>query len=140
MYLERFEWELGFSRYLLIVTVLTHSGAFCIAAWVLPKLILKVLFMAIIIGHASKIIRTHVFRSTPQSVVKLWQESNGRIGCQFKKGQSAYGHLQGDSFKSLFCVIVRLKSSQRVLTLIIPRDSVSPPIYRVLCSRIRQLK
>lgn len=139
MYIEPFEWELGFSKHLLIVILLTHFGAFCITALLVPNLILKILFMAAIIGHTRKIIRAHVFRSTARSIVKLWQESNGRFGCQFKIGQSAYGDLQGDSFKSFFCVIVRLKLSQRSVTLIVPRDCVSTPVYRILCSRLRKV-
>jgi hypothetical protein len=139
VYVERLEWELGFSKNLFILTALTHTGAFCIVGWVVPYLVLKILCMLAILGNARKIMRTHLLRCTPHSVVKLWQETNGRFGCQFKLGQSAYGEVKGESFKSFACVVLRLKLSNRVLTLFISRDSVSTPLYRILCSRLNQL-
>lgn len=145
MRVERLECELGSSRSLWVVVMFGHLGAcvlLCsplIGSISLISMLLRllgILFLGLNLRH---VVRTHLFRSTPRSVVKFWQDVDGRFGCQFKMGQSAYGTLKGDSFHTVGLMILRLRISNRVVNVIICRDSLPRETYRILSCRLKQL-
>lgn len=145
MLLEGLEWELGFSRSLFLVVLFSHLAALCIlwSPWIATFNIWALLFricVSVFLGlNVKRIAHMHLFRSMPRSVVKVWQDTKGRFGCQFKMGQSAYAEVKGDSYHTTIFIILRLSISHRVVNVIIPRDSMSPEAFKVLSSRLHQL-
>lgn len=143
--LQKLEWELGFSKHLFSILLVTHIGALIIlwSVWLGDFSVLRVLLSlvstVVLLLNLKRIMRTHLFRSTPRAVVKLWQESDGRFGCQFKMGQSAYALIKSDSFCSTRIIILRLKVSQRIINVIIPRDCMPNAPYQKLSCCIQQL-
>lgn len=140
MSVQPLEWVLDISKRLCMVVAVTQFGALCIL-WLLPIWIfLKLLGTALLCVNARYIVRMHLLRCSPRAVVKLWQDSNGRFGCQFQMGQSAYGQIKSDSFHSSGLIVLRLRLSERVVHVIIPRDSLPPEAYSMLACRLISLK
>lgn len=144
MRVEALEWSLGFSKTLLLIIIFGHVGAFIVLISPLmghlsdmPLLAFRLVITFFLGLNIRYIVRTHLLRSAPRAVVKLWQDTNGRLGCQFKMGQSALGTLKQNSFLSTVFLILRLKISNRVVNIIIFKDSIPFEAYRILCARLK---
>lgn len=78
-------------------------------------------------------------KTRKKSVFRIWQDSDHRFGFETLNGNFGIGHLMGDSFKSSFFIILRIKTITRIKTILIPRDSLSEVEYRILSSRLLHL-
>ncbi len=84
-----------------------------------------------------KILRLHIQRECPQSIIMVWQNSKGQWGLKTKSGYCALGTLKNSSFVSTWLIILRFRCISRSVDVLIPADALSSLQYRVLSTRIR---
>ncbi len=132
------EFALGYSRILFLLITFSYLGGIGIFLTLPIPLILKIGGGALLGFSYFQTLKTHVFRKASRSVIRIWQDSKGRFGCHFRYGLSALGELQGDSFKSAWLIILRLRLKDRKISVIIPKDILTPHEFRALLLRLNQ--
>lgn len=96
----------------------------------------KSLLIAVIFYEWQKNVKNYGKKPGKTMVFRIWQDSQNRWGYENNLGLGGIGLLKGDSFKSSFFIILRIKTKTKIQTIFIPRDCLSEMEYRVLCSRI----
>lgn len=134
--MERIEFELGFSWLLAIFLVLVNLTAIIILINLPLNLVFKLAGTTLIIFYYFYLMNLHVKRTSKKSVICIWQDPAGRWGCLTNGKKAAVGELKGDSFKSAFFLILRLKFKSGVRNVIVPVDALNSSEYRSLCARL----
>jgi hypothetical protein len=80
--------------------------------------------------------QVHVTRTHKHAVTKLWQNAKGEWGCILKNKHRVTTKVAGDSFKSPWLIILRLRTMSRTISVVIPVDMLSNIQYRTLHTRL----
>jgi len=132
------EFALGYSKILFVLITFSYLGGLWIFLTMPIPLVLKIGGGVLLGFKFYQTLKTQVFRKASRSVIRIWQDAKGRFGCQFRYGLSAFGELQGDSFRSVWLIILRLRLKDRKISVIIPRDALNPHEFRALLLRLNQ--
>lgn len=134
-YSEPAEFYLAPSRGLLFFLDALHAIALLIVTFLKIAIFWKIALFLVIVWywHINKI--SHALKH-PDSVIRLWQETEQRFGFETKRGHQTRGYLCSESYKCPWFIIIILKLLNRKKIFIVPRDALSFFEYRVLCQRI----
>ncbi len=135
--MERVDFSLGFSKFYAVLFVVLYLGTVAILIWLPMMFLLKILSISIFIYDFQRMWTLHVKRNAKDSIVRLWQDSKGYWGFQTHSGQRAIGRLKGDSYKSRWLLVLRVRLSRRSFSVMIPRDAMNTFQYRTLCARLK---
>lgn len=135
--MERVEFLLGFSRVLLILSLILHLGSIFVLIHLPILNLLKILGTALLILHGWLMLKLHVLRRHKNAIVKIWQDKNGKWGCETCGGHHALGGLEGESYITSFFMVLRFRFKTRVENVVIPIDALTTHQYRVLSTRLR---
>jgi len=131
---------LGKSRVLILFLWIVYGGASLILMWIPIPLFFKILGIALLCCQGWLTLNHHAKRVSKNAIVRIWQDSEGRWGCQTRKGHLARAKVKTDSFKSQWLLILRLRLQARSVSVIVPFDAVNSSEYRALCTRFMVLK
>ncbi len=98
----------------------------------------KMIGIALLFLYSWQLWNLHGRRSAKKAIIRVWQDSKGRWGCETKDGHAAIGRLKADSFRSLWFTILRFHFHHRGLSVIIPKDALSLNEYRILSVRLHR--
>lgn len=135
-YTEKAEFLLYPSQGIANFLDIIHFISLLILATLSISFILKLLIIPFIYFHWKMNRCLHALRTHPQSVIRIWQETERRFGFETNALHRARGHLMGDSFKCPWFIIMVLRLNHRSKICIIPRDALPLFEYRMLCQRL----
>jgi hypothetical protein len=134
--MESVEFCLGRSRFFMMGFIGIFMGAAFICVWLPIPWILKILSIIALVLYGRSVLNIHLRRVDKAAIVRIWQDMQGRWGYQTRSGRVALGELKGDSFKTPFCIILRLRFKTHHRSICIPRDALSTEEYRILSTRL----
>lgn len=134
--MEKVEFVLGPSKKLgIFLGVLYISTA--LVVFFLPVFwIIKILINIGLGWYCWRNWNLHGSRSSKKSIIRIWQDPRGFWGCQTKEGHLAMGKLKGDSFRSIWLIVLRIRFQSRVVSVVIVADALSKAAYRILSARM----
>jgi len=133
---ERIEFSLGTSRFLGIFLGFLYISTLLVFFTLPIAYFLKILGSVFLGWRFSRIWALHVKRTAKNSVIAIWQDSQGRWGYKTRYGHCVKGRLKGDSFKCHWIIVLRLRLKTRTQNIIIPADALTTFQYRILCTRL----
>lgn len=134
--MQKVEFELGYSRWLLIFLSVVYFSAIIILIICPLPMIFKIIGALLLLTDFWQLVNLHVKRDAKKSVICIWQDSLGRWGCLTHHKKAAVGSLKGDSFKSSIFLILRFRSKGSVRNVIVPVDALNKLEYRQLYARL----
>jgi hypothetical protein len=138
--MDPIEFNLNPSWTLTILVVLIYLGAGVSLSLINLSMPIKILVMVfaypVLFYRCKRDLQKHLWQKNPNSIVRLWQNCEGKWGCETRSGRLIYTELLGDSFISSLLIVLRLKSKTKVMNAAVGRDSLSPEDYRTLIKRI----
>lgn len=133
---ERIEFLLGPSRLLGIFLIIIYLSTLIVLLTLPMSHFIKIPIAIFLARQFLQLWALHVRRIAKNSVIEIWQDSQGGWGCKTQHGHSAKGKLKGDSFKSHWLIILRLGLKNRTQNIVIPVDALTSFQYRRLCARL----
>lgn len=134
--MQSIEFFLGPSRVLAIFLHIIYLGSMAIIMALKIFIIVKIIILFFLVWDYIQKLRLYAFRNSKQSIIKIWQNTEGNWGLMDKNDHSAIGILKGDTYISFFILILRVQLKTRVQSIIIPRDILTHREYRMLRSRV----
>lgn len=134
--MERVEFSLNRSKRLSALLCLLYGGSAVIILWLPMLLVFKIAGVLGCWYDFCRVYRLYANRSAKDSVVSIWQNSNGQWGCKTKEGYQPIGTLVGDSYTSSWILVLRFRFKNRSKVVIIPADAMSVAQYRILYVRL----
>lgn len=135
--MQKIAFVLGPSKGLMVFLSLLFLSAAAMVLWISIPYWVKTFGIALLFLYGWRLWNLHAKRISKKSIVYIWQDTEGRWGCQTREGHAALGRLQGDSFKSIGFLIVRLQFQHRALSILIPADALTMNEYKILYTRFQ---
>ncbi len=135
--MERVEFYLAPSRYFELWIWSNTIAGIAILCWLPLFFLIKGIGMVLLCRYALGVRELHAKKRSKDAVVFIWQDPQGRWGCQTRNNRFVIGELSGDSFKGLCFHIVRVRLKRRILSVIVPRDALLADEFRCLSTRLQ---
>lgn len=130
--METLEFYLGSSRFLTLLFILIYWVPLTSLLWLDIFLIFKILILGIVLYFFKKNYTLHINRNNQNAVIKVWQDSKGNWGFQTKKGRGHKAILLLDSYQSSYLILLRLKTLNKIVHILIPYDCLKQTEYKLL--------
>lgn len=138
--MDSIEFNLNPSKFLTLLLIIIYLGAgaaLCLVNTIpIVKILLLLIGLPILAYLGSRDLKKHIWQKDLNSIVRLWQNCEGKWGCETGKGRLMFTDILGDSFISSFLIVLRLKTKTRIMKVIIARDSLKDEEFRMLLKRI----
>ncbi len=102
--------ELGQSKQLLWLLLVTHLGAVLALALADMNLLIKIFLIMVCCAYLFTNLRRHVWRSSPKAIVRVWENEDGSWILENKQGGRFDARLRGDSLRTRFLIILNFSA------------------------------
>lgn len=134
--MDAIEFILEPSSSLVIALVAGHAAALGVIFTLPLSLFLQLTLSWLLIFFYFKIVSLHAKKTAAESIIKIWQTTEGSFGCETTQGKKYKVAILRDSYVSALCIVLRLQRKNAICTLVVPFDSLSQEEYRILCTRL----
>jgi hypothetical protein len=130
--METVEFYLEKSLRLMVILIAIYLTALVSVSIVSLPIIIKIILIAFLLLSLQKNWKLHASKTSPESIVRVWQDSKGSWGFETQKGQRGKAVLLSDSFKSRLIIILRFRTYNKICNVLISRDSLCENEYKTL--------